>query len=401
MAAGAGDEAMNRFLRILPWILFGISAMTMAVGRVVELGLLESSADVQQSGLVVEMAMGIAFLSFPAVGALIAARHRDNSIGWLLCTIGLLAGIGVLSMAWARVALENGRDVFGGIAAAWISAWFWYPLITIIPTFLLLLFPTGHLPSRRWRPLAWMTGALLSVITGAAMVQEWLVGDTYRVRNPLGLIPGDVEERLAPLFLAFIPIILLCAVSLVLRFVKGRGQERQQLKWAALAAAVFPAVMFLGDAVELPELLFPVALLMLPAAIGISILKYRLYDIDVIINRALVYASLTGVLVSIYAGGVLVFRTVLDPVTGDNDVAIAASTLAVAALFGPARRRIQAFIDRRFYRSRYDAQQTLERFAARLRDEVDLDALATEVLEVVSDTVKPRHASVWLAQERV
>jgi hypothetical protein len=392
---------MNRFLRILPWILFGISAMTMAVGRVVELGLLESSADVQQSGLVVEMAMGIAFLSFPAVGALIAARHRDNSIGWLLCTIGLLAGIGVLSMAWARVALENGRDVFGGIAAAWISAWFWYPLITIIPTFLLLLFPTGHLPSRRWRPLAWMTGALLSVITGAAMVQEWLVGDTYRVRNPLGLIPGDVEERLAPLFLAFIPIILLCAVSLVLRFVKGRGQERQQLKWAALAAAVFPAVMFLGDAVELPELLFPVALLMLPAAIGISILKYRLYDIDVIINRALVYASLTGVLVSIYAGGVLVFRTVLDPVTGDNDVAIAASTLAVAALFGPARRRIQAFIDRRFYRSRYDAQQTLERFAARLRDEVDLDALATEVLEVVSDTVKPRHASVWLAQERV
>jgi len=384
---------MNRFLRILPWILFGISAMTMAVGRVVELGLLESSADVQQSG--------IAFLSFPAVGALIAARHRDNSIGWLLCTIGLLAGIGVLSMAWARVALENGRDVFGGIAAAWISAWFWYPLITIIPTFLLLLFPTGHLPSRRWRPLAWMTGALLSVITGAAMVQEWLVGDTYRVRNPLGLIPGDVEERLAPLFLAFIPIILLCAVSLVLRFVKGRGQERQQLKWAALAAAVFPAVMFLGDAVELPELLFPVALLMLPAAIGISILKYRLYDIDVIINRALVYASLTGVLVSIYAGGVLVFRTVLDPVTGDNDVAIAASTLAVAALFGPARRRIQAFIDRRFYRSRYDAQQTLERFAARLRDEVDLDALATEVLEVVSDTVKPRHASVWLAQERV
>lgn len=392
-----------RLVRVLPWALWAASAVLMVMGRVVEFGLVEGAAevDVGNSGLAAEIAMALAFLSFPAVGALIASRQPDNSIGWLLCAVGLVAGIGVLSMAWGHFALEDGSDAFGGTAAAWITGWFWYPLITSIPTFLLLLFPTGHLPSRRWRPVGWIAGGLISTVTVAAMLQEWLVGDSYRVRNPIGIIPGDVEQRMAPLFLAFIPVIALCAASLLIRFVRGGGHERQQLKWAALAAVVFPTTMTVGDFVGLPDIIFPLALLMLPAAIGVAILKYRLYDIDVIINRALVYTALTAVLVGVYAGGVLLFRTLLDPITGDNDVAIAASTLGVAALFGPARRKIQAFIDRRFYRSRYDAQQTLEGFAARLRDEVDLEALAVELVQVVADTVHPRHASVWLASGRL
>ncbi|HVM35217.1 MAG TPA: hypothetical protein VM784_07735 [Actinomycetota bacterium] len=392
---------MNRFVRVLPWLLFGFSAILMIAGRAVEFVVLEQAAgaEIENSGLAAEIALGLAFLSFPAVGALIAARQPDNSIGWLLCVVGLLSGIGVLSMAWGHFALDDGRDAVGGTAAAWITAWFWYPLITIIPTFLLLLFPTGHLPSRRWRPVAWAAGGLISVVTVAAMLQEWLIGDTYRVRNPIGIIAGDVEQRLSPLFLSFVPVILLCVLSLIVRFVRGRGQERQQLKWAAAAALVFPTVMLVGDGANLPDFLFPVALITLPAAIGVAILKYRLYDIDVIINRALVYSVLTAVLVGLYAGGVLVFRALLDPVTGDNDVAIAASTLAVAAAFRPARHHIQAFIDHRFYRSRYDSQKTLEEFSARLRDEVDIESLSKELVTVVADTVKPSHASVWLVGE--
>ena len=195
--------------------------------------------------------------------------------------------------------------------------------------------------------------------------------------------------------------------SLVLRWVRAREDERAQLKWFALTAGggtilvLIGPLVLAGPAAErfFEMLILPFFAVGVPASIAVAVLKYRLYDIDVIINRALVYAILTAVLVAAYAGGVLFFRTILDPITGDNDIAIAASTLAVAALFGPARRRIQSFIDRRFYRSRYDAQQTLEGFAQRLRDEVDLDTLSSEILSVVSDTVRPRHASVWLARE--
>jgi hypothetical protein len=188
-------------------------------------------------------------------------------------------------------------------------------------------------------------------------------------------------------------------LQLVVRFVRGAPEVRRQLSWFFYAVVAALLVLFIpwpGVNLLPGWFLWSLAPLGVWAAVAMAILRYRLYDIDLIINRTLVYAALTAVLVAAYAGGVLLFRTILDPVTGDNDVAIAASTLAVAALFGPARRKIQRFIDHRFYRSRYDAQQTLETFAARLRDEVDLESLTSDLAAVVHRTVQPRHVSVWL-----
>ena len=393
------DSSRSTFRRALPWVLLAITVAFMIAGRALEM-VVRQNREIEDSGVLGEIAMGLAFLGFPAVGALVASRQPRNSIGWLLLGIGALAAVGVFCMAWSVLIYEDGFDLPGGVLAAWIANWFWYPLITLIPTFLLLLFPTGRLPSRRWRPVAWVAGAITVSVTVLPMLQRVLVVEEQRVRNPIGFIQGDVEGRLEPVFLALIGVMVLCVISLIVRFVRGRGQERQQLKWAAVAAVAFGVVLPLGEWLGLPEILFPIALLMLPVAFGIAILKYRLYDIDVVINRTLVYGTLTAILVGAYALGVLVFRALLDPITGDNDLAIAASTLGVAALVGPARRNVQTFIDRRFYRSRYDAEQTLGEFSRRVRDEVDLEALSSELRQVVTRTMHPSHAQVWLVRDR-
>jgi MFS family permease len=381
----------------------GWTAPTDTAGRMCEL--LRETNDLVRldPGFVVFLCLAVVFA---AMGALILVRAGGHRIGLVLLSVGMLLLAGPAFQGYAKWALIARPGALpGGAAAAWVASVTGGPVLFSLIGAFFLLFPTGRIPSRRWRPVAWLLTA-----TGIASVLFFMLtpgGLTAAplVENPLGIpaLEPVLDVLGAPVFLVLVASVILSMISVAVRFRRSRDVERQQLKWVGASALVVgltlastPIIFTTPSLNGLWIVLFPLAAATIPISAAVAILKYRLYDIDVIVNRTLVYAALTAVLVATYAGGVLIFRTILDPVTGDNDIAIAASTLAVAALFGPARRRVQAFIDRRFYRSRYDAQQTLEAFGARLRDEVDLNTLSADILGVVSDTVQPRHASVWL-----
>jgi hypothetical protein len=296
---------------------------------------------------------------------------------------------------------------------AWIAAWT-LPIMNGVQVFYLLLFPTGRLPSRRWRWLAWLTVAyiLVGVLTAAFSPGAYL-GSLGPIRNPLG-IEGLTQFYKAVLYTMSPALFLAAAFSLVVRLRRAVGVERQQLKWLAYAAgglAILSILIIITIAIDTPRWYVWVANAILvavtpgvPVAIGIAILRYRLYEIDVIINRTLVYGSLTAVLVALYFGGVATTQAILQALTGREELpqpAVVASTLVIAALFNPLRRRVQNLVDRSFYRRKYDAAKTLETFSAKLRDETDLDSLNSELLSVVRDTMQPEHLSLWLRPEVV
>ncbi|MFN2388746.1 MAG: hypothetical protein ABR575_03965 [Actinomycetota bacterium] len=377
---------------LFAWALFGLIVLAVVVG----LGFEELSGGDPEEGVAEGLLLLVGFLSFPAVGALIVSRQPRNGFGWVLLMIGCLLGAGAPTETWADVSfLQRSHPLPLATFAAWIQSWFWYPLIMSITTLLLQLFPDGRLPSRRWRPLLWATTGLMVVVTVMAMLQRELAGHGYRLDNPIGVMPFDSAEDVVPFWVLF-PFMLLSAASLVVRYRRSRGVERQQLKWVVVAGLAFAILLVLGDTLDLPDIIFPFALMLLPGAIGIAVLRYRLYDVDLIINKTLVYGLLTLLLSVLYVGLVALFQQVLSPVIGDSQVAVAASTLAVAALFRPARSRIQGLIDHVFYRRKYDATRTIDGFAARLRDEVDLDTLTAELLDVVHRTMQPRQVSLWL-----
>jgi hypothetical protein len=339
-----------------------------------------------------------AFMAFPAVGALIASRQPRNAIGWLLLGIGLFVSLGVLGEEWAVYSfITSTTPKPFGTLGAWVATWSWIPLISTIPTLLLLLFPTGRLPSSHlvWRLTLWISALLVLTVSVMTALQETLDVNGLRVDNPVG-ISGirDVEENIP--FLVIAPLIALSVASLVVRFVRARGDERQQLKWVAFAAAVFAGGVMISEVFALPDILFPLVLATLPTAIAVAVLKYRLYDISVVINKTLVYGSLSAVLAAVYLGLVFVLREALP--IGESELSVAASTLAVAALFGPLRRRLQGTIDHLFYRRKYDSAQTVAAFSASLRDEVDLNTLTSDLLVIVDETMRPAHASLWLRE---
>lgn len=348
------------------------------------------------------LAMG----SFALVGALIVSRRPDNSVGWIFAAIGLFAAGGYLGMEYAHYGFITNPGSLPAVGvAAWIQSWFWFPVFALMGVFTLYAFPTGSLQSRRWRPPALLGAIATVVITVLASLNPTILlqGTSLHVRNPLGVsVVGNVEESAvgAVLGVALIVSMLCGLASVIVRFRRSRGDERQQLKWFMYAGALFACQVLIDEiAGPLPgDLLFGLIIAFLPISAGIAILKYRLYDIDVLINRTLVYGTLTILLVLVYLGGVLVVGTALRELFGreSNQAAVAASTLAVAALFGPVRARLQSIIDRRFYRRRYDATQTLEAFSGRLRQEVELDALTADLLATVRDSVHPAHLSLWL-----
>jgi hypothetical protein len=378
-----------------------LAIIVLAVGAAVAIIILVGGHVDEALGLLVPS------LAFAVVGSLIVLRRPENRMGWIFVAVGWFMSSGTLAdeiaNQWIR---PDAPPSFPALLAVWYSEWFWLPFLFLALGLGILLFPNGRALSPRWAVFARgvvAVGILLAVL--AAL--DPLLGSSagHEVANPIGISPlGDPDDE--PLTFLLLVSILATAVgsmtSIVLRFRRSTGDERQQLKWFTYTA-LFQVTGFilLGvfEYLDSIPLLAALVFSSLPVGAGIAILRYRLYDIDVVINRTLVYAVLTAVLVGAYALGVLVFRTLLDPVTRDNDLAIAASTLAVAALFGPARRRIQAFIDFRFYRSRYDARHILDDFSARLRDEVDLEALSDDVLRTLGATVKPRHVSLWLPAE--
>ena len=350
-------------------------------------------------------------VSFSAVGAFIASHRPENPIGWLFLAAALFYGIQIPGEEYAVYALlTNPGSLPLGAELAWLTDWIWAPGFGIILVFLPLLFPDGHPPSRRWRRVAWLGGLSIGLICVLTSIVLWPERGPTLLQ--LGGYAGEVEAwRSAVLDWVLRlggPMLLLAGlgavISLVVRFRRARGDVRQQIKWFASAAALTVVWLFVFQQSTrgLPEAIVALSGLLviasIPVATGIAILRYRLYDIDLIINRTLVYGSLTLMLALIYFGGVATTQAIFGALTGQEEqsqLAVVVSTLVIAALFNPLRRRIQSFIDRRFYRRKYDARKTLEAFSARLRDETDLDRLGDELLTVVRQTMQPEHASLW------
>ena len=346
------------------------------------------------------------------VGAIVASRRPENPVGWLLCLSGVAVGTSTFTSLYAVYALlGRGGSLIGGEASAWIAAWTLPVLIGGVQVSYLALFPTGRLPSRRWRWLAWLIAAF--VVVGAicsAFSSEAYLGALGPIRNPLG-IEGFTAAWKAVLYTMAPLLYLAAAFSVFARLRRAAGVERQQLKWFAYAAGIYAVGISLNVAALATDAprwfewaanaIFTATGTTVPISIGIAILRYRLYDVDLLINRTLVYGSLTAVLVAIYFGGIASVQRLFVILTGEKStVAVVASTLLMAAMFTPLRRRIQSFIDRRFYRRKYDARKTLEAFSAKLRDESDLQALNDDLVGVVKETMQPAHASLWLSSGR-
>jgi hypothetical protein len=349
-------------------------------------------------------------VSFSTAGGVIAPRlPPHNPIGWLFCTIGLIGGMRVFVAEYAIVTLlaEPGSPLGrlpGGEALAWVSSWLWVPHIGLF-VFLALLFPDGRPPSPRWRPFAWAVGVV--VVAGTCAVAAWpeTAAGFDLTNHPIGIeVATDVVN---PVETILYSLALVAMSSLVVRLRRSKGVERQQVKWFAYAVVVLAISAILAYVVfetigmqwlaRISSVLVIVGVVGLPVAVGIAILRYRLYNIDLLINRTLVYGSLTAVLALVYFADIVLFQALFHALTGqESQLAVVVSTLAIAALFNPLRRRIQGFIDRSFYRRKYDAAKTLGAFSAKLREGTDLDALSDDVLAVVQETMQPAHVSLWL-----
>lgn len=391
----------------LSWVVFTLTLALAGLGCVLLL-LNRGSTDYFDEYI-------LGFLPFSLVGAVVASRRSYNPIGWLLSVVGLSGAAWFCTLGYVVYTLVTRPGALPG--AAWL-AWsgiFWVSAAWIALLYALLLFPTGHLPSPRWRFLAWSFGGFV----GAALLFEVLrpgaiAAMPVPVTNPTGVEGAVGAIRIFDTILPVIsfPLLLGMLASVFVRFHGARGDERQQLKWLAFIASILATSVVLGllDTLLLDgqlgrTYLDALAILgvgAIPVAVGVAVLKYRLYDIDLIIRRTLTYAALTGTMAVVYFGGVALLQSLSQVITGGGreqpQWAIVASTLAIAALFQPLRRRIQRFIDRRFYRRKYDAARTLEEFGTRLRDEVELDGLTQDLIGVVQETLQPAHVSLWLRE---
>jgi hypothetical protein len=352
----------------------------------------------------------LAAIVFSTVGAVIAPRTPPhNPIGWLFCAVGLLFAVTHFSAEYAIYTLLGapGSPLPGAEAAAWVASWLWIPQLGSV-VFVVLLFPDSRLPSRGWRWFAWLSvllvlmGAVLSAISPGPIS----VG-LGPIRNPLGVesLPSFIKvvERVVN------ALLFAAVISLFIRLRHARELVRQQIKWFVYAIALticggiltYPVSEAIGSLwlKWIGFVPFIAGVMAIPISMGIAILRYRLYDIDILINRTLVYGALTALLVAVYFGGVTATQTILHALTAQEEqpqLAIVISTLVIAALFNPLRGRVQGFVDRRFYRNKYDAAKTLEAFSVKLRDETDLDALSGELVGVVKETMQPAHVSLWL-----
>ena len=349
----------------------------------------------------------IIVVSFSVVGALIASHRPENPIGWTFLAVGFFYGLLSAGDQYAIYALLTNPGALPlGAEASWLGQWIWAPGLGLILVFLPLLFPNGHPPSHRWRPVGWLGGLSIGLTVVSSTILLW------PERGPALLTGDESPSHVLNVVLLFaaVPMMFVAGlgavISLFVRFSRARGDERQQIKWFASAAALtFFWILVFGQSAEggLPGVIVALSSLLvipsIPIATGIALLRYRLYDIDLLINRTLVYGALTAMLVAVYFGGVTATQALFRALTGQEDqpqLTIVVSTLVIAALFNPLRRRIQSFIDRRFYRRKYDAAKTLEAFSAKLRNETDLDALSDDLVGVVRETMQPAHVSLWL-----
>jgi hypothetical protein len=403
-------------VRHLGWVFLVLDAILIITGLVI---FTQTAGSNLNNGILGTYSLVIAFSTFPAIGALIISRKPGNTIGWIFCAIGLGTAFTSFSAAFVQQALATHTDdsaIVGLVDMLGNTIW---PLNLGMGTLLLFLFPTGRLLSPRWRFVFWADVALIAVASLTSLVMPGYLettrghsGPPDRVWNPLGIVSAKpliemINQVGGSLF-------VLCALAsficIIIRYVTSRDIQRQQIKWFALGAAamvaiIVPSFFFIPGQDTLSNILFALGIVMLPIGAGIGILRYRLFDIDVIINRTLVYGSLTAVLAAIYFAGVIGVQALVNLLSGralsgqqeqQSPVLIVVTTLLVAALFQPLRRRFQQFIDHRFYRSRYDAKKTLDRFGASLRSQIELDHLTDHLLDTVNQTMHPAHVTLWL-----
>ena len=417
----AGVRQRNRGIDGRTWLAWSLAALSVAmfvVGAALTVSSLYVGAAPQPStastwgtaGALSSLVIFLPFLAFPLVGALIASRRPENPIGWICLAAGLF---------WMSIVVEAsipGSASYPVIIDALLQ-WTWVPPVGLLGIYMILLFPDGKLPSRRWHPFAWFAGAVMVLTSVAVTLSPGPLEDHPGVSNPLGLEGHSIVAQVLARAPVLLPIcILASALSLVWRYRHSGGEVRLQIRWVAFAASLVSVAyavtavsgIFFAPEASTNEQAPPLWLALLqdavlvsyagvPIAVGFAVLRYRLYDIDLIINRTLVYGSLTVLLASAYVGGVVGLQAIFRGLTGqESTLAVVASTLAIAALFNPLRRRVQTFVDRRFYRKKYDARKTLETFSGRLRDETDLHTLSSDLVAVVRETMQPAHVSLWV-----
>ena len=396
--------------RAAAWLAWSLVALSVALlGGGVALARMAGSIDVElpygsvgdADSVVLELAN---VLTFSVVGAIVASRHPRNPIGWIFCTVGLVTGLDALTHGYTEFWLASGRGSRSfGETAAWFGTWAWI-VETVALTFLLLLFPDGRLPSPHWRPAAWCAGLGISGFVVSYALDAGPLADFPQVVNPYGVDSPLVRIVGIAGVLLVVGSMVASAISVIVRARHAGRVERQQIKWLAYGGAVAVGASLVAGAIGIWSVTVSIAvtnlaLLALPIFTGIAIVRYRLYDIDFLINRTLVYGALTATLALVYFGSVATAQAIFRTFTGQQEqpqLAVVVSTLVIAALFSPLRRRIQGFIDRRFYRRKYDAAKTLESFSAKLRDETDLDTLRDDLVGVVRETMQPAHVSLWL-----
>jgi hypothetical protein len=392
--------------RSTSWLAWGLWLLVVLVWGLV-IAFLLANDGLTTRELRVAVALWVPFLAFATVGAVILARRPGNRIGWLCWAIGFTLTVAFWGskQVWVVLANQDRSAAWALLPQLGTMAYFG-TLLGLLPL-LVLLFPTGQLLSRRWRPVAWAIGLVLGLYLTAVLLTPGPISLNLPTNpdNPLGVEAAEGLLRLVQTIAGVAaPVLALAALaSVVVRFRSARGEERQQLKWFTfVVAAELVLLPGLGSVAEqvAPEVgvlvVFPVSISLIPLAIGLAVLRYRLYDIDRIINRTLVYVLLTVLLGATYTVSVFGLGQLLSPATGESALAVAASTLVVAALFQPARRRVQAAVDRRFNRRRYNAATSIQAFSSRLREQVDLDTLSTELLAVVDQTMEPTRVSLWL-----
>ena len=403
-----------RAVALLAWLMWGLSVALVAPSVPLHL------AGPRLGGIAVSvleiLVTTVLVLALSTVGALIAARRPDNRVGWILLTAGVAMAAGFSTGEYVEFSLAEPPGRLPGTEwIAWVAQWILVLGLGQALAFLPLTFPNGRLLSRGWRPVGWLAAATLTMIGLTLAFAPGKLEEYPEIDNPLGLrvLGGSFWDLLNGAgWVLLLASGVLSAASVVVRFRRAKGVERQQLKWFASAVAlvaigvvtVGAGYAFSGDpSTDAPTFLIVAQLLMLasliglPIAVGVAILRYRLYDLDVIINRTLVYGALTILLAVMYFGTVVVLQEVFRALTGqESSLVVVASTLMIAALVVPLRRRLQSFIDRRFYRRKYDAAKTLAAFSTRLRDETDLDSLTDDLARVVRETMQPAHVSLWL-----
>jgi hypothetical protein len=396
-------------IRVVAWAIWATGIAFAAVGLL----LLAASFDVPLPDSWGFRGFTATFtVTFGTVGALIVAARR-NVIGWLLLVAGVLSGIQCFAEEYAIFGIVARPGSLPAAAiVGWVNSWIWVITVALVAIFVPLLFPNGHFLSPRWRAVGVATIAAAIFLGAALALNEGPLNNAPFVTNPFGVAGfraiDPISKTSGPAFLIGYGGMIACAAaaisSVVVRFRSSRGVERQQIKTLAFGGGILVVGFLAGGGLQeqgkIGQLFFIAAMQVVPVAVAVAVLRYRLYDIDLLINRAIVYGATTAAIGAAFFAGIVVLQAALRPLTGGSELAVAASTLLCFALFQPIRRRVQSTVDRRFYRSRYDAGRTIDAFTARLAGQVDLDAVGAELTAAVGATVRPSHVSLWLRRSR-